>query len=132
MPHILLECSDNVVEKDELVSILKKADELLEKALPAQLPRFKSRAIVHENYVVGDGSPDHAFVHVTMKLIPGRKLDDLDKAGNLLLEFLKDAFKETTLKNKLCISLEIQDFSPTYLYWNAELKFVQPQMASKA
>jgi 5-carboxymethyl-2-hydroxymuconate isomerase len=114
MPHINLEYSDNIVEKNDLVPILRDAQLILEKALPAKLASFKSRAIPCEACVVGDGAADNAFVHMHVKIMAGRSRGTLDAAGGLLMDFMTQAFKETINKRKLSMSIEIEELAASY------------------
>ena len=115
MPHIIIECSGNIEEKNHLAPILKEAQELVEKSLSAKVPGFKNRVIVCDTYSVADGAKDNAFVHMTVKILPGRPREVLDKAAAQLLSFIKKAFHESIKKKKFYYSIEVAELSPTYL-----------------
>jgi 5-carboxymethyl-2-hydroxymuconate isomerase len=74
MPHIILEYSSNVVEPD-FSRLFKECHELLTGKLPTEMKNCKSRAVKCVNYYVGDGNADNGFVHVTLKIMPGRERD---------------------------------------------------------
>ena len=84
MPHIILEYSANVIESD-FSGLFKECHQLLANQLPTQIKSCKSRAIKCLNYYVGEGIADSAFVHVTLKIMPGRSQEVLQAAGQGLL-----------------------------------------------
>lgn len=109
MPHLTLEFSANILEKNDMVGLLKQCHLLLARDLPTALPHCKSRAIENNLYCVGDGQPNNAFIHVSIKIMPGRSEETLKKAGDHLMEALKTHFAESLKKLNLQITLEFSE-----------------------
>jgi 5-carboxymethyl-2-hydroxymuconate isomerase len=114
MPHLTLEFSANILEKNNMTSLFKECHVMLAHALPSELARCKSRAIESSFYYVGDGQPNNAFVHVSLKVMPGRSFDTLKNVGDNMMKILKDNFSESLKKLHLQITVEISDLQKTY------------------
>jgi len=81
MPQLILEFSSNILEKNNLVTLFQECHSILEKKLPTDIDSCKSRAIECHDYYIGNGEPNNAFVHISLKIMPGRSLDTLKKCG---------------------------------------------------
>ncbi len=111
MPHFVLECSDNIVESIEPKEFFSALHELLISSGPFNLQEIKSRVIRHQEYFMADGSPDKAFVHLTLSILEGREIGLQKTVGKKLLEFLKERFQQSGQKRDLALSLEIREMS---------------------
>lgn len=105
MPHLLLECTSNIQVKPQ--EILSSCNNLLVDIANAKREGCKSRLLFHENYCIGNGEKENAFVHITVKLLPGRSEETKEKLGMALLELCK---KHISQKN-LQITVEILDLN---------------------
>ena len=114
MPQLILEYSGNIIEKNNLPNLLLKCHQVLTDNLPTEIAGCKSRAVQRDTFCVGDGSPNHAFVHVNLQVLPGRSLEVLQKVGNHLMQALKDYFAESLKKFKLQLTIEISELPKTY------------------
>ncbi len=114
MPHLTLEYSNNVIEKKLLVELFQKLHLLLADNLPTQIASCKSRAIEFAVFTIGKGNSDAAFVHVSLKVLPGRSQSILESTGQHLLKALKQHFAQSISRLKLQISLEISELQSTY------------------
>lgn len=114
MPHIILEMSANVLEKEVVQGFFSRYHDLLAKHLPAELGGFRSRAIEHATYHVGDGDPKNAFVHMSLKIMTGRTPETLTHVGGLMMDILKEDFSTSLQTLNLHISLEISELTATY------------------
>ena len=116
MPHFILEHSSNV--KTDFSQLFKQCHDILAKGLPTDLSHCYSRAIPCEVFYVADGAADKAFVHVTLKIMPGRTKDTLQTVGKNLLEALKKAFAESAKKFNIAISLQIVELHSDFYFKN--------------
>lgn len=114
MPQLILEYSKNIIERDNLTTLFQQCHDLLAEALPTDLNSCKSRAIKCKTYVVGDGQLDNAFIHVSLKVMPGRTQDTLQNVGQRMMKVLENHFAQSLQKLKLQITLEISNLQPTY------------------
>ncbi len=114
MPQLILEYSSNILEKDNLSDVLKKINKFLSETLPTELASCKSRSIEYDSFVVGDGDPKNAFVHINLKVMPGRSIDKLNKLGQEIIGILKEYFHTSADQLNLQITLEIDEIQKTY------------------
>jgi 5-carboxymethyl-2-hydroxymuconate isomerase len=114
MPHLILEHSSNIIEKNNLLGLFKKCHALLSETLPTELSSCKSRAIEHTTYYIGNGQENNAFVHVNLKIMPGRPSEIVETVGKTLIDLLKDHFDTSSKQFSLQITLEIQELEKTY------------------
>lgn len=114
MPQLTLEFSKNIFEKNGMVSLLTQCHQFIAETLPTDIMGCKSRAIEHTCYCVGDGEANNAFVHVTLKVLPGRNSETLALLGNGIMEILADYFAESAKTHQLQITLEIDELPQTY------------------
>lgn len=107
MPHIIIEYSANL---DDVIKIKRLFSSLQDAALETgifPLGGIRFRAIRCENYLIADGDPNNAFVHVTLKLGHGREQDVKKDVGEKLFKVLKGYFDRTFKNRPMALSLEL-------------------------
>ena len=114
MPQLILEYSSNVIEKNNLNNLFQECHSLLEKMLPTDISSCKSRSIERQNYYVGNGEPNNAFVHISLKIMPGRTPDTLKDIGDNIMAILKRYFEKSFENLNLQVTLEIMELQKTY------------------
>lgn len=114
MPQIILEASDNIIEKD-FRQTLSEIHQILVKTLPTQLESCKSRVIRHKEFLIGNGNTDNAFIHLSIKIIQGRSEETINLTTNKILDVLKNNFKESTNKLSVKFSIAIDDLPQSYI-----------------
>jgi 5-carboxymethyl-2-hydroxymuconate isomerase len=111
MPQLILEYSANVLEQNNFTQLFKTCHEILAQKLPADLGSCKSRAIQHNIYYVGNGEPNNAFVHVSLKCMEGRSEEILQNMTQEILNVLQNHFAGSLKKLNLQISLQLGELS---------------------
>lgn len=114
MPQLTLEFSSNIIEKIGIECLFASCHTLLANTLPAELASCKSRIIEATTFYIGDGNPNNAFVHMSLKVKAGRSKETLKKVGESLMEILKAHFKDSAQKLNLQITIEIMELQDTY------------------
>lgn len=114
MPQLTLEFSSNIIEKNNLSSLFQECHSILEKILPTDINSCKSRSIECHNYYIGNGEPNNAFIHISLKIMPGRSFDTLKNTGDNMMAILKNYFSTSLKKLNLQITLEIMELQKTY------------------
>ncbi len=109
MPQLVLEYSSNVIEKEGVQDLLRRFHDLLAEFLPTDINSCKSRAIEHEHYLVGTSRSANCFVHVTLRVLPGRTKVALDEVGKKLTEAMSAHFAQSAKTMKLQVTLEIAE-----------------------
>ncbi len=84
MPHIIVEYSEALAPSVDMPKLLDKLHHNLAEQESVNIHAIKSRAIPVQYSIVGDGQEMDKFVHIHVKLLPGRD-DALKKkmAGDL-------------------------------------------------
>ncbi len=114
MPHLVLEYSSNIIDKNQINTFFKNAHEILVKDLPTKLESCKSRAYESDKYYVGNGSHDNAFIHLSLKILPGRSKAIKDLVAKSLFDLITNTFSQTIKELYLHISVEVDDLSNVY------------------
>lgn len=114
MPHLTLEYSSNIIEQDNFTFLFQQCHKLLAEKLPTELASCKSRAFECKTFLVGDGHVSNAFIHVDLKVMPGRTQDNLQNIGQNLMELFTNHFLHSMKKLNLQITLEVSDLQLHY------------------
>lgn len=115
MPQLTLEYTNNFAEKNDFSALFKKIHAFLTQHLPADLASCKSRVFELDNYYVGDGNPENAFVHVQLAFMQGRSPEKITEVGDEVLRLLKEHFSESLKRKNFQITLEVRELAKTYL-----------------
>lgn len=113
MPHIVLECSDNIIEKD-FESLLLSIHHTLSENLPTDLSNCKSRVIRCTDVVMGNGDKNQAFVHVTISILKGRSAELLKQVSTLIMNQLVNAFPTSAQQYILQLSIAIPELPDNF------------------
>ena len=110
MPHLRLEYSGNIdMPRNHLNVLFSRLHEVLVNRADADLFRCQSRAICCENFCVGDGGENRAFVYLQVLLLEGRTPNQLQEIGNELLKTLQGGFKDLLLRYNAQFSLHLNE-----------------------
>jgi 5-carboxymethyl-2-hydroxymuconate isomerase len=110
MPHFILEYSRNL-ELDVPALFRKLRAAALETGI-FPLGGIRFRAIACDDYLVADGKPENAFVHLTLKLGHGRSLEVRRRAGERLFSSLTEHLNSAFEARPLAISFEMTELDP--------------------
>ncbi|MFT3741448.1 MAG: 5-carboxymethyl-2-hydroxymuconate Delta-isomerase [Gammaproteobacteria bacterium] len=114
MPHIVLEHSANLIEKANLTKVFQKLHEILSTGLPTNILSCKSRAYECEQFLVGEGQANDAFVHCEIKIMAGRSTEVREQVSVQVIELLQESFAESMAKFNLQVTLELNELIGIY------------------
>lgn len=114
MPQLILEYSSNIFEKDAMKPLFQEYHSILEKNLPTDIDRCKSRAIACHDYYIGNGQPNNAFIHISLKIMPGRDFNTVKNVADAMLIASKQHFSASLQKLNLQITIEVMELEKTY------------------
>ncbi len=115
MPHCILEYSANVADRPDVTYLLMEIHDALVATGLFTLADIKSRAVRHEQYVIGDGDPERAFVTLNIQILEGRSDEVKAQISEAALEVLKRAFPETLRQRKCSLTVQISEIHrPSY------------------
>ncbi len=109
MPHVLLEFSDNLLDRPDLGRVLLEIHEALVATGAFAREDIKSRALRHETYAVADGAPGRGFVAVEVRILEGRSAEAKAAAADGVLAALERAWPESLARQPVGLSVEIRD-----------------------
>jgi len=110
MPHIWIEYSANLRPDLNLPSLMKKVqDTAIGDGSVFPLAGARTRGVCIDDYLVVDGHPDNAFVHVTLKIGHGR--DDATKKalGDRTFDALREHLAPIMEQRPLGITMQIEE-----------------------
>ena len=111
MPHIIVECSNNLIEKPAASDFFSRLHAVLAAVEPFKMKDFRSRMIRYDDYSVATGEPTRAFVHIQLGILAGRSDEIKKSASTALLEFLMAEFAGSVAKLSCAVSVEVRDIN---------------------
>ncbi|HET9906880.1 MAG TPA: hypothetical protein VFQ23_09570 [Anaerolineales bacterium] len=107
MPHLTLEYSDNI-EVDVPLLLTRLHEEVVATGA-INLKGIKSRAIEHTQYLIADGDPEYAFVHVALLIREGRPIEVQKDATQRVMKVLKQTFGHLFETRKLSLTVDLKE-----------------------
>jgi len=109
MPQLKLEYTDNIIQDTDFDSLFLKIHQILFNTGGINIENCKSRAVKIQNYFIGQGDANNAFIHLQIQFLEGRS-DSLKQAiGHQILNLLKEYYKASLENLNLQITVEITD-----------------------
>jgi 5-carboxymethyl-2-hydroxymuconate isomerase len=112
VPHIVIECSDNVRTRTDLADLLESvhATALGTGVFPEG--GIRTRIAERRDYRIADSDPANAFVHVTLRIGSGRDAETKRRAAQTVFETVCRSLQAAYETTPLSISLELQEIDP--------------------
>jgi 5-carboxymethyl-2-hydroxymuconate isomerase len=107
MPHIVLECTDNV--ELDVNSFFKELTEKLVATGNAPKLGMKCRVVKSAQYYIIDGSVDYKMANLLFKLREGRSRAVLENFSQIGIQLLEKYFQKDIAAKKIIISTEIKE-----------------------
>ncbi len=109
MPHLILEYSNNLPEPVDFPSLFGQLNAALAEMGPFRLADVKARAIAHDQYLVGAGSPDAVFVHLTVAIFGGRDTALQKRISARLLAILREGFARSWAERPCDLTVDVHE-----------------------
>jgi 5-carboxymethyl-2-hydroxymuconate isomerase len=107
MPHMILEYSDNVIDRPEPGSLLRALHDTLVASGPYDMTQIKSRILIHDKFLTASGNNDQAFVHLELAIMP-RDENIMKETSEKLLTLLQEKFPKTKRDKNCSFSVDIR------------------------
>ena len=111
MPQLTIEYTPNIIEKNNFSDLFQTCHEILAQKLPAALQDCKSRAIQQNEYYMGAGEPNNAFVMVHLKCMEGRSKETLQMVMQEIMHTLQNHFATSLKQLNLQITLQLEELT---------------------
>jgi 5-carboxymethyl-2-hydroxymuconate isomerase len=129
MPHINIDCSENLVERVDLKGLVAAVHEAAISTGVFRIGAVRTRAQVRDLYMIADGHPDNAFVTVTVRMGQGRDESTRRRVGEIIFAELCRYLAPVYNSSPLAISLEVQEIGPPGTFKKNNLHTVVPERA---
>ncbi|KTD12132.1 5-carboxymethyl-2-hydroxymuconate Delta-isomerase [Legionella jamestowniensis] len=113
MPHLILECSEKIALNINFNSIFNHLHQYLADNLPTQITSCKSRVRIYDNYFIGNEFEKNLFLHLTLKILPGRTPETKNRVCEYIHHYFKGLIRNSDLE-KTSISIELLELSAFY------------------
>lgn len=114
MPHLILECSDNIASNIDFNSMFNHLHHYLADTLPTQITSCKSRVNIYDHYFIGNDFEKNLFIHLTIKILPGRTAETKKKVCAYIHNYLNDLLERKAINNT-SVSVELLELSSFYI-----------------
>jgi 5-carboxymethyl-2-hydroxymuconate isomerase len=109
MPHCILEHSANVLDPVEMREVLLDVNRALIATGAFTPGDIKSRAVRHEEVVIGDGEPDRSFVTLNVQILVGRSEEFRTDLSRELLAVLERHFPRTLAGTRCSLTVQVNE-----------------------
>ena len=110
MPHIIIEYSDNIEKKIKLETLIEKVHATAIDTGVFPLGGLRVRAAKREYYKIADGHPDNSFIHIELKVGPGRDKKTKISALKQIFASVETYLKPVHENGPLAMSAELNEF----------------------
>lgn len=129
MPHLIIEYTSNLSDRIDIDRFVKALHKVAAEMPEIPMEGLRTRAIEHNRYRVADGDPENAFVHVVLRLRPGRAPEVKRSIGERLFAAMTEYLAPIYDSSPLGITLELQEIEVEYRYIQGNLKdYVKKRM----
>ncbi len=112
MPHIVIEYSANLRGRLDLPAFLSAVHEAALATGVFSVGGIRTRAYAAEHYMIADGHPDNTFVHIGLRIGPGRDLETRKRACEAIFAAARRHLASLFEALPLGLSLDMQDIDP--------------------
>ena len=126
MPHLTLEYTANLEEKAPTPELMLRVHALLESVAGIKAENCKSRWRKVEGWVVAEGEPQGAFVHLSLRILEGRAPELKAAVGAESLEILKAHFTPAPDGLDLQITVEVEEIRKAFYFKDPPLSLNGP------
>ena len=131
MPHAIIEYSANLENKIDLQGLVDHIHDACIKTEVFPLTGMRTRAARRDNYKIANGNQQACFVHLLLKIGPGRAEDIKKKAMEDIFEALSSYMKPLYDTAPVALSIEIFELPPVLRINKHNLKDYIPEQEIK-
>jgi 5-carboxymethyl-2-hydroxymuconate isomerase len=116
MAHIVVEYSANLRGQLDLDGFLKAVHGAALATGVFPIGGIRTRAYAAEHYVIADGNPDNAFVHISLRVGHGRDVETRKLACEVIFAVACQQLGDVYERLPLGIALEMQEIDPVLTF----------------
>ena len=111
MPHITLECSENLEAAADLQGLCRVLHSAALETGMFELGALRVRALVTRYYAVADLDPRNSFIHIHVRIGEGRALERVREMGEDLFATASRYLEPLLATSYFALSLEINEIN---------------------
>ena len=108
MPQITIEYSSNLKTAFAARNFAGRVHDQIAAIIDTELVSCKTRLVMLDDVVIGDGSDDHAMIHVDLRILSGRSDEQKRRLGEAVAAALDEAVEKPG-PLKLQLTVEVRD-----------------------
>ena len=116
MAHIVIEYSGNLRGQFDLDGFLRAVHGAALATGVFPIGGIRTRAYEAKHYVIADGNPDNAFVHISLRVGHGRDVDTRKRACEAIFAVACQQLRAVYERLPLGIALEMQEIDPVLTF----------------
>lgn len=116
MPVVCFEYTDNLAIDNQVHGFLKETHAELVEIIKTDLLTCRSTITRHQDYLIGNGDPNNAFIQLSIRMLPGRSKEIKNQLGHQLLAMIKQTFNKEIEKNETQIRVYLTEVEKDYYY----------------
>jgi 5-carboxymethyl-2-hydroxymuconate isomerase len=116
MAHIVIEYSANLRGQFDLDGFLRAVHGAALATGVFPVGGIRTRAYAAENYVIADGNPANAFVHISLRVGHGRDVETRKRACEAIFAVASQQLGAVFERLPLGIALEMQEIDPVLTF----------------
>lgn len=117
MPHLTLEYTGNLEQEiDAFSRLFLGLHRILADVGTIGIKNCKSRAVRLDDYLIGEGTADGAFVHLGIRILEGCSIEVKGEIGRQCLCLLGEYFSASLARSELQITVEIIDMQRQHYF----------------
>ena len=109
MPHCTLEYSSNIPLEVDARRFFAGLHEVLSSFDTIKIDKIKSRAVRHQDYFIGDGKKDLAFVYLQIAMFSGRDVATRKSVADKALRYLREQFDHALAGLQCSVNVEVRE-----------------------
>ncbi len=115
MPHLTVEYSSNLEDKTDIDALVKMVHETALSTGMFPMGGIRVRTEPRQKYLIADGDPENAFLHLVARIGHGRTLEAKKEAAQTIFDALCEYLNPVFESSPLAISFEVQEIYPPEL-----------------
>ena len=116
MPQIYIEFTQNLLIDEIKNDFVLKIHNVVNTVVGINIDNCKSRFLKIQDFYIGKGESNHAFMHIVIRFLDGRNPRIKRQLGKEVLELAQDRLKELGKGLKVQITVLIEDLPKKYYF----------------
>ena len=109
MPHLMIDYSVNVEPDVDIGALCGTLRDVAASIDAFPLAGVKVRAVRVDHYAIADGSPEHGFIDISVRIREGRDMETKQNAAQKIFDAANEFVADVMRRRSLALSLELRD-----------------------